>query len=93
MNGIDVDALLDQLADRVADRIMERLSFTQPAPEPDRWMNSAEAAAYLGTTANALHKLTSARTVPFEQDAPGGRLYFKRSDLDAWRRESSTRKR
>lgn len=37
-------------------------------------------------TANALYKLTAAHQIPFEQDGPGCRLWFKRADLDAWRR-------
>jgi hypothetical protein len=49
-------------------------------------MDTKAAAAYLGMKPNALHKLTSARTIPSEQHVPGGKHWFKRSDLDAWRR-------
>lgn len=55
-------------------------------PAEDRWMGTREAAAYLGLTPNALHKLTSSRTVPFHQDVPGGKCWFLKSELDAWRR-------
>jgi excisionase family DNA binding protein len=55
-------------------------------PAADRWMNSREAAAYLGLTRAALHRHTAARTIPFTQDAPGGKCWFSRADLDAWRR-------
>jgi hypothetical protein len=38
-------------------------------------------------SANALHKLTAARSIPFAQPGgPNGRCYFKREDLDQWRR-------
>ena len=54
--------------------------------EPDRWMNSREVAEYAGTTLRALHKAMAAREVHFEQDCPGGKAWFKRADIDAWRR-------
>lgn len=54
--------------------------------EPDRWMDSREAAAYAGTTRDALHKAMAAREVHFEQDVPGGKAWFRRADIDAWRR-------
>jgi excisionase family DNA binding protein len=67
----------------LADRLTPHLRVSR-APE-DGWMPAREAAAYLGTTLDALYKLTSARRVPFAQDGPGCRLWFRRSDLDAWR--------
>jgi excisionase family DNA binding protein len=59
-----------------------------PAPAPaveDRWLDTRQAAEHLGVSVHALHRLTAARSVPFRQDAPGGRCYFRRSELDAWR--------
>jgi len=50
----------------------------------DGWMTTKQAAEYLGTTANALHKLTASRAIPFEQAGPGCKCLYKRSDLDAW---------
>ena len=55
------------------------------------WMTSREAAAYLGLTLAALHRFTAARAVPFQQDTPGGKCWFSRADLDAWRRGGSVR--
>jgi len=52
----------------------------------DGWISTRGAAAYLGMSSSALNNLTAARRVPFEQDRPGGKCWFKRSDLDAWRR-------
>jgi excisionase family DNA binding protein len=71
---------LRELADRLAPFLP-----TPSVPEPDRWLNTREAAAYLGISVNALHRLTAARSIPFEQHAPGARCYFRRVDLDAWR--------
>lgn len=80
------DAVLDALAERLAPRLEARLA-RQPGAEvrTDRWMTTAEAADHLGVTPNTLHKLTAARTIPFSQDSPGCRCYFRRSDLDRWR--------
>ncbi len=39
-----------------------------------------------GHDAHALHKAMAAREIQFEQDVPGGKAWFKRADIDAWRR-------
>jgi excisionase family DNA binding protein len=75
-------AILDALAQRIAPRVAELLKDEVGA---EQWFNSGQAADYLGMTRNALHKLTSARQIPFEQDGPGCKLYFRRSELDRWR--------
>jgi hypothetical protein len=69
----------DAFADALAERIANRLS---PA---SGWMNARQAAAHLGLSVAALHKLTSARGIPFSQDGPGGKLWFRAGDLDEWR--------
>lgn len=90
LTELDDDAL-DALAERLAPRLEARLARSSQ-PDADRWMTTTEAAGYLGMTSNALHKLTSARQVPFSQDAPGGRCWFKRSELDAWRESGQSRR-
>lgn len=75
---------IDALADAVAARLHERLGDQRDAAD-DRWLTTREAAAYLGMTVAALHKLTAARQIPFEQTGPRCRCYFKRGDLDRWR--------
>ena len=62
-----------------------------PAGEPDRWLSSREAAEYAGTTRHALHKAMAAREVHFEQDVPRGKAWFRRADIDAWRRGERSR--
>lgn len=76
------DAALDWLAERLAPRILARV----PRQEPDGWLDTKQAAEYLGITPNALHKLTAARAIPFEQEGPGCKCWFKRADLDGYRR-------
>ena len=78
----DVEAL-EALVEILAPRLVAHLA---PIPLEDGWLNAREAASYIGISTNALHKLTAAREIPFEQDCAGGKLWFKRSELDAWRR-------
>jgi len=73
---------LDRLAEVVAERVTVRIA--KLPVEPDRWMESAEAARHIGRSISALHKLTAARRIPFSQDGPGAKCYFRRSDLDRW---------
>lgn len=75
---------VDALADAVAARVFERLA-QQPSATDDRWLTTREAADYLGVTVAALHKLTAARRIPFDQGGPGCKCYFRRADLDRWR--------
>jgi hypothetical protein len=76
------DDVLDALAERVAARVLERL---ESARGGDQWLDAKGAAAYLGLTVNALHKVTGRRELPARQDAPGAKLWFLRSELDRWR--------
>jgi excisionase family DNA binding protein len=73
--------------DRLAELLLPRLEarVTSTTGQNDGWLGTNQAAAYLGISRTALHKATAARTIPFEQDAPGCKCWFKRSELDAWR--------
>lgn len=73
---------LRALADHLVPYMREMLAI---AEAPDRWMSTKEAAAHLGLSVHAMHRLTSAREVPFQQDGPGCRCWFRKSELDAWR--------
>lgn len=55
----------------------------------DEWMGTDAAAAYLGITPAALRTRvgrTGPHPIPVHQERAGGRLAFKRSELDAWQR-------
>jgi excisionase family DNA binding protein len=97
-NGIDLSktdtvpggSLVDALIDQIAARVVELLTgATHPllAGEPtnDDWLDSRHAAEYLGVHRDTLRKLAAERAIPSEQNGPGCKLYFRRSDLDAWR--------
>jgi len=78
-----LEEFISQLADRVAARIAEQP--TTPESVGDDWFDSLHAADYLGIHRDTLRKLAAERAIPSEQDGPGCKLYFRRSDLDAWR--------
>jgi excisionase family DNA binding protein len=88
-------AILDALrTDEVALdelRVLIAIESSSP-PESDSWMTARDAAAYLGyASLHPLYKLTSENAIPFVQDGEGCRLFFKRSELDHWRRTGEVR--
>ena len=80
-------ALIEALDEDACALLAERLGpyLRSVSSLPDEWLDSKGAADYLRLPKSTLHKLTAERAVPFEQDGPGCKLYFKRSALDAWR--------
>jgi excisionase family DNA binding protein len=82
-NELDNEAL-DHLAALLAPRLSQ--SFVSTTAQSDGWLGTQQAADYLGITRGSLHQLTAARAIPFEQQCAGGKCWFKRSELDAWRR-------
>lgn len=83
MHAIADSAAIETLAEILAEKVVARL----PREGEDRWITSKEAADYLALPISTLRKLTAAGAVPFSQDVAGGRCYFKRGELDRWRRE------
>jgi excisionase family DNA binding protein len=53
--------------------------------EPDRWMDSRDAAAYLGVHRDTLRKLAAAGSIRSMQDGPACKHYFSKAALDRWR--------
>lgn len=84
-NGLAV-ALIDSLDEGALRVLAERLAPYLPSSAPaDEWLDAEGAATYLCVPKSTLHKLTAECAIPFEQDGPGCKLYFRRSALDAWR--------
>jgi len=79
-----INQLIDVFAERVAAAIAAQL--TAQHTTEDEWFDCRHAADYLGIHRDTLRKLAAARVIASEQDGPGCKLYFRRSDLDAWRR-------
>jgi excisionase family DNA binding protein len=83
------DPLIDQLLGRLADLVVDRLTARAGADADqvaDEWMDARAAAVYLGIHRDTLRKLAAERSVPVHQDGPGCKLYFRRDELDEWRR-------
>jgi excisionase family DNA binding protein len=78
--------LLEAIAARAAELVLQELDARQP--EWPEWMNIDTAARYLDVTPDRLWKLKRAGRIPFVQDGPGARVFFGRSDLDAWMKET-----
>ena len=81
-------ALIDQLADVLAAKVAAAIAQRMGSEDEhaDEWFDSRHAADYLGIHRDTLRKLAAERAIPSEQDGPGCKLYFRRGDLDAWRR-------
>jgi excisionase family DNA binding protein len=80
-----LDAVIAELAERVAAAVVSRLGATQDQDAAE-WLDSREAAAYLGVHRDTLRKLAAERAIATHQDGPGCKLFFRRSELDEWRR-------
>jgi excisionase family DNA binding protein len=83
--------LLDQLLSRLADLIVERVMNRTSADASDRgsdWMDARGAAEYLGVHRDTVRKLAAQRAIPAHQDGPRCKLYFRRDELDDWRRSA-----
>ncbi len=61
--------------------INEELKHHQ-SKEPERFLNTDEAAIYLRISKSHLYKLTMGRTIPFYK--PSKVILFKKSELDEW---------
>ena len=73
---------LDVLAEALVPRLVPRL-----AEPSDEWLDSKRAATYLGLTLDSLHKLIHDRAIPFYQERPAAKCWFRRSELDTWRKQ------
>jgi len=74
---------IEQLAAVLAPKIADRLRAEQEQSQ-DKWLSTREAALYIGRSVSSLHKLTAAREIPFEQEGPGCKCWFLKSELDNW---------
>lgn len=80
-----VDVLLDRLAERVAAAVVAQIGSGVVNPTDD-WLDSRQAAEYLGLHRDTLRRLAAARAISSEQNGHGCKLFFRRAALDEWRR-------
>ena len=81
-----VDDLITAIAERIADAVAVRIAQRAERWRLPEWLDSRGAAEYLGLHPDTVRKLAAERAIPAEQDGPGCKLFFLRSDLDEWRR-------
>jgi len=80
-----LDALVADLAERIAEAVAAQLRPIQAKPFAE-WLDSRRAAEYLGLHRDTLRKLAAERAIPAHQEGRGCKLFFRRSDLDEWRK-------
>lgn len=81
--GLDPETI-DGLASAIVVRVVELL----PDSTDDPWLDSRGAAAHLAVPLSTIRAWTARGELPGFQDTLGGNYYFKRSDLDEWRRSN-----
>jgi excisionase family DNA binding protein len=71
---------VEEIAARVVEIVLEKVRVDRENwPE---WMSVETAARYLDVSPERVRKLQSRREIPFHQEGPGCRVFFRRSDLD-----------
>jgi hypothetical protein len=78
------------LAERIVSTILSdpdlRQRLLDGLAADDPWMDVHAAARHLGLTPKALRKIAGERhEIPYEQDGPRCKMWFRRSALDAYR--------
>ena len=79
IQGEQVSALAALVANLL--RAQPQPSGSESWPE---WMNVDTAARYLDCTPERVRKLVARREIPYHQEAPGCRIFFRRPELDTW---------
>jgi excisionase family DNA binding protein len=76
-----VAALAEAAAEIALARLREQNAGGCEWPE---WMSVETAARYLDVPEERVRKLKERREIPYYQEAPGCRVFFRRSELDDW---------
>lgn len=74
----------DAIVAAAAGRALELLGSQLDQEAWPEWMSVERAAKYLDVSPERLRKLQARREIPFHQEAPGCRVFFRRHDLDDW---------
>jgi excisionase family DNA binding protein len=75
------DDAVAEIVERVAALVVERMQVESHSwPE---WMSVETAARYLDVSPERLRKLQARRQLPYHQEGPGCRVFFRQKELDA----------
>jgi excisionase family DNA binding protein len=83
-----LEQVLSRLADLVADKLAARIG-SDGSESDDRWLDTREAAQYLGVHRDTVRRLAAERVIPAEQAGTGCKLYFRQRDLYRWRQSAN----
>lgn len=76
---------LAALAERAAELALARLAQHEGrCSDWPEWMSVETAARYLDASEERVRKLKDRREIPYYQEGPGCRVFFRRSELDDW---------
>jgi excisionase family DNA binding protein len=77
------ESALERLAELLAPRLAGKLAVSEA--RESAWLDSQAAAEHLCMSRAAVYRLASERRIPFSQSVAGGKLWFRRAELDEWR--------
>lgn len=81
---------MERFIEQVVERVIARIGDVRQSEDPDEWMTTPEAAAYLKVSKQRLYDLNTARELrPFKV---GRNNRYKRSQLDAFARSEGGRR-
>lgn len=80
----DLSALADRLRDELRAELAATIRAETAASDWPEWLSVESASRYLDAPVERVRKLKDRREIPHYQEGPGCRVFFKRSELDAW---------
>jgi excisionase family DNA binding protein len=81
LNGARVPVMLGSAAVAAIAAAVARNEHDEGWPD---WMGVETTARYLDVSPERVRKLIAARRIPYSQEAPGCRVFMRRSALDGW---------
>jgi hypothetical protein len=82
--GVTLELSVEVVAKCAAELVLERLDARDDAAGWPAWMSVETAARHLDSPVERLRKLKDRHAIPYSQEGPGCRVFFRRADLDAW---------
>jgi hypothetical protein len=80
LNGLEVADFLREIREIVHEEVQTHMASKET--QDDEWMDLEQAAAFLKKAKQTVYGYTAKSLIPNYRR--GGKLYFKKSDLEAW---------
>lgn len=81
---LDLTPIVESLREHLRGDLLRELGGDRDHAKWPEWMSVETAANYLDVTVERVRKLKDRREIPYYQEAPGCRVFFRRSELDEW---------